>query len=452
MERAPARPVAPRQQPLAWKAIGLYLPLAAFALAAFLVFRDWRGEGAPSPSPVQVDPGHAERLAANIAFFEGRVAETNDSLSYNRLTALYLQRLRETGDVSDVRRAETSATRSLEVAPGQYAGLVALAQVRIAQHEFTAAETAAREALALAPSRADAQAVLGDALMALGRYDAAGDAYRTFLEKAPGSSAFARMAAYAEVNGNVPLADQYWRAAIDVDRGDAPEASAWARVQLANLLFVTGKTGAARDEYALALRVFPGYGPAEAGLGRVAAARGDDDQAIAHYTRAIASVPLPEYVAPLADILARSGDERGAARQAALMSAFDQLFAANGIKNDLTLILFDLDHGGDTGRALDLARAAYAERPSLAAADTYAWALYRAGQLDEARAMAEVALSRGTREPLFLYHAGAIAFAQGDDGAAAGWLQQVRDLNPAFSVQHQDEAARLLAQTKERAK
>ncbi|HMS58305.1 MAG TPA: hypothetical protein PKA49_05565, partial [Tepidiformaceae bacterium] len=68
------------------------------------------------------------------------------------------------------------------------------------------------------------------------------------------------------------------------------------------------------------------------------------------------------------------------------------------------------------------------------------------------RAMAEVALSRGTREPLFLYHAGAIAFAQGDDGAAAGWLQQVRDLNPAFSVQHQDEAARLLAQTKERAK
>ncbi len=173
MERAPARPVAPRQQPLAWKAIGLYLPLAAFALAAFLVFGDWRGEGAPSPSPVQVDPGHAERLAANIAFFEGRVAETNDSLSYNRLTALYLQRLRETGDVSDVRRAETSATRSLEVAPGQYAGLVALAQVRIAQHEFTAAETAAREALALAPSRADAQAVLGDALMALGRYDAA---------------------------------------------------------------------------------------------------------------------------------------------------------------------------------------------------------------------------------------------------------------------------------------
>ncbi len=437
MERAQeTTAVRPAATPLSWRITGQYIPLLALLLGAFLIARNLAGDGASTPLPATVDPQYSARLNENIAFFEGRVGETNDSLSYNRLTSLYLQRQRATGDVSDIARADISATKSLEVAPGAYPGLVNLAFVRLAQHDFEAALAAANDAITRLPAEADAYAARGDALLALGRYDEAGDDYRLLLEKAPGPAAYARSAAIAEVRGNTDVAEQFWQAAIDADALDAPEASAWARVQLANLRFNRGDLEGARDEYETALRVFPGYGAAEAGLGRVAAARGQDDEAIGHYERAVAAQPLPEFVAALGDVFARAGRAGEAEQQFALVRAMRQLYEANGVRNDLTLIQFELDHGGDVPVQLERARTAYEARPSLAAADTYAWALYSAGRLDEARAKSDEALRLGTKEPLYLFHAAVIADAQADTEGARGHLDRLAQLNSDFSLQH----------------
>jgi tetratricopeptide (TPR) repeat protein len=423
---------------------GQYIPLLALLLGAFLIVRNLAGDGASTPLPATVDPNYTERLNENIAFFEGRVAETNDSLSYNRLTNLYLERQRYTGDVSDIARADMSATKSLEVAAGNYPGLVNMAFVRLAQHDFQSALVVSNDAITRVPDKPDAYAARGDALLALGRYDEAGDDYQLLLEKAPGPAAFTRNAAIAEVRGNTDVAEQFWRSAIDADSQQSPESSAWARVQLANLHFSTGDLDAAHDEYTTALQVFPGYGAAEAGLGRVAAANGDDAEAIGHYERAVAAQPLPEYVAALGDLYVRTGRTAEAERQFALVRATGQLYEANGVRDDLTLILFELDHGGDPAALVDQARAAYEARPSLAAADTYAWALYRAGRLDEARTKSDEALRLGTKDPLYLFHAAAIADAQGDTSAARVYLTRLDDLNPEFSIQHSAEVADLL--------
>lgn len=450
MERAPGRPAAAiTPGSFAWRLAVQYVPLAALALAAFLIVRDLAGGDVSSTRlPAGVAPGHIERLNANIAFFEGRVPETRDNLSYNRLTRLYLQRVRETGDVSDIARAQISATKSLDAAPGDYNGLVNLALVRVAAHDFAAAATLAAQAVAARPSRADAYAVLGDAQAALGRYDEATESYRIFLEKAPGPAAFSRQATLAELRGNLPLAEQFWLAAIEADSTEAPEDSAWARVQLGNFYFVTGRLDDARDEFRGALEVYPGYLHAQAGLGRVAAARDDFDGAIRQYGLATSRVPVPEYVAALGDLYERTDRGAEAASQFAVMSAIDQLFEANGLRSDLTLILFAADHRGDTEATLARARAAYGERPSVAAADVYAWTLYRAGRFDEARARAEEALRLGTQDPLFLFHAGMIANAQGDSAAARGYLQAATDLNSQFSILYADETQRTLAALK----
>ncbi len=446
MERAPGRTFDAGWQDLLGRRVVLqYLPMAAFALAAFLIFRNLAGGDAPTSPLATVDSGHSQRLAANITFFEGRVAETHDSLSYNRLTGLYLQRVRETGDVSDVRRAELSATKSLEAAPGDYAGLTNLALVRIAQHDFESAATLAREASSLIPTRTDANAILGDAQIALGQYDAATANYRLFLEKNPGSSAFSRQASLAELQGNLPLAEQFWEAAIDADRNDVPENSAWARVQLANLYFVTGRLNEARTASEAALKVFPGYPAALAAAARVAAATGDDAEAIRLFSEATARIPVPDYVAALGDLYQRAGRSVDAQRQYALVGAIEQLFVANGVRSDLTLILFALDHGADLSATLERTRQAYAERPSIAAADVHAWALYRAGAFDEARTRSNEALHLGTRDPSFLFHAGMIANAQGDTAAARDYLGRALALNPRFSILHAEEAARTLA-------
>lgn len=448
MERAPGRtlPSAGRQ-PLRWRVIGQYLPMAAFGLAAFLIARSVTGgDGTTSPL-VTVDAAYSERLAANIAFFEERVAETNDSLSYNKLTGLYLQRVRETGDVSDVGRAELSATKSLEVAKGEYSGLINLAMVRIAQHDFEAAAVLAAQAMERAPGRADAYAILGDAQMALGLYDEAGANYRAYLEQAPGFSAFARQAVLAETRGNVDVAAQFWESAIAADGlVDSPENASWARFQLANLRFANGDLEAAESEYERALKLFPGYTHALAGLGRVAAAREEYGEAARLYAQATANVPNPEYIAALGDVYMKSGRADKAAERYALMGAIGQLFAANGIQNDLPLILFDLDHGRATQETLERARLTYERRPSLAAADVLGWALFRSGRFDEARKLANEALRLDTKDAMYLYHAGMIANAQGDTEASRELLSRALALNPEFHVLAAGEARQTLRQ------
>ncbi len=441
MERTRGRtPNAGKAPALGWRVFGQYLPGAIGALAAFLIIHNLTGGGDTAPPTVTVDANHNARLAANIAFFEERVAETKDSLSYNRLTGLYLQRLREAGDVADVRRAELSATKSLEAAPGDYAGLLNLAQVRLAQHDFESAATLARQAMSTIPTRTDANAILGDAQMALGQYDSAGHEYRVFLEKTPGFSAFSRQAVLAETHGNVALAQQFWQAAIDAEKTDAPENAAWARVQLGNLHFTIGDLNAAKDEYSEALAVFPDYSHAQAGLAKVAAANGDYTRALDLFAKATTRFPNPVYLAELADVQAKAGRAAEAARTSALIGAIGQLFEANGIRNDLTLMLFALDHGQVTRDTVERARVAYDERPSLAAADVYAWALYRVGRFDEASTHADEALRLGTKEPLYLFHAGMIAAARGDAAAGSGYLSAALKLNSKFSVIFTDEA------------
>jgi len=434
MERAPGRPFTSRfsigwsWRTLLWQV----LPVVAIGLGAFFLARGFAGGGGTTPPPATVDAQYAQRLAENIAFFEGRVVETRDSLSYNRLTSLYLERLRLTGDASDVRRAELAATRSVDASRGAPASFMSLALVRLAQHDFEATLELAGQVRALRPEMYDALAIEGDALMALGRYDEAGDRYRQYLELEPGFSAFTRQAIYAEARGQVPLATQFWEAAIDSTATESPIDSAWARVQLGNLYATNGELGEASKQLNTALQVYPGYSLAMAGQARVAAMRGDFDEAIDLYATVTTELPSPEFVAPFAEVLKAAGRDAEAARQAALMSALSALFTENGIRNDITLNLFELDNAPFTPGMLQQATVAYEARPSLAAADAYAWALHQAGRSAEARPLAEEALRLGTREPLYLFHAGMIANAQADSAAARDYLSRALEINENF--------------------
>jgi len=432
MERAPGRP-APSRLFYDWKWRNAWhlLPAAAIVLGAFLLARDLAGDGANTPPLAMVDSQYEERLAANIEFFEGRVQETNDSLSYNRLVSLYLERLRLTGGAGDVRRAELAAERAIEVAPNAYASVLSMARVRLAQHDFAGVLELTTRAEALRPGEPDTLALAGDAKMALGRYDEAGADYRRYLELSPGFSAFTRMAIFEETYGNIAVAAQFWDAAIGATREELPLDSAWARAQLANLLATNGDLDRAEREFETALQVFPGYSLAEAGLARVAAMRGDYDTSLALYAMATAKLPSPEFIAPYAETALAAGDMATYERQSALLRAIGQLYEANGIRNDLTLILFELDHG-DAAAGLPAAEAAYRERPSLAAADTYAWALYRNGGFDDAGRYADEALRLGTKEPLYLFHAGMVAAANGDNDTARLHLEAALEIDREF--------------------
>ena len=451
MERAPGQPVTPRfllswsWQRFAWSFLE-GLAVIAIALGAFLLARDLADGGGTTPPSATVDGQYEERLAANIQFFESRVAQTRDSLSDNRLVSLYLERLRLTGDTADVARAELAAMESLKVGAGTYASTIAMAQVKLAQHDFEGALQLSNAAAVLRPDATDPLAISGDAKMALGRYAEAGADYRAYLDNEPGFSAFARQATFAETNGNIPLATQFWQAAIDASATESPLDSAWALVQLGNLQATNNDLKAAGSNFEQALRVYPGYALAQAGEARVAAMRGDFDAAIEGYRAVTAKLPSPEFIAAQAEVAQRAGKPEEAQRQSALLGAIGQLFEANGVRNDLTLINFELDHAKPNAGTLAAAEAVYSERPSLAASDSYAWALYRAGRFDQARTVANETLRLGTREPLYFFHAGMIAAAQGDTTAARGFLARAIEINSNFHPLSAPEAKQTLKQ------
>ncbi len=110
------------------------------------------------------------------------------------------------------------------------------------------------------------------------------------------------------------------------------------------------------------------------------------------------------------------------------------------------MALFLADHDCDLDESLHQARAASIDRPSIQAADTLAWALYKTGQFEEARQQAEQALRLGTQQPLYLFHAGMIAARQSDTLAARDYLNRALTLNPHFHVLHAAEARRMLDQ------
>jgi tetratricopeptide (TPR) repeat protein len=97
------------------------------------------------------------------------------------------------------------------------------------------------------------------------------------------------------------------------------------------------------------------------------------------------------------------------------------------------LALFEADHGTNPAATVERARAAHARRPSIYAADALAWALFDAGQYDEAARYSDEALRLGTRDANLHYHAGMIAHARGDDAAARTHLETALSINPYFS-------------------
>jgi tetratricopeptide (TPR) repeat protein len=186
-----------------------------------------------------------------------------------------------------------------------------------------------------------------------------------------------------------------------------------------------------------------------AGLGRVQAARGDTQSAIKSFERAVAIMPMPEFVIALGDLYQTTGQQAKADQQYKLVATIEKLYRANGVDMDMEIALFDADHNINLPETLALAQKAYANRPSIHGADALAWALYKTGNYQEAHKYSQEALKLGSKDALKLFHAGMIAFKLGDNVAAREYLDQALTINPHFSILYADQAQRTLQMLKQ---
>jgi tetratricopeptide (TPR) repeat protein len=417
--------------------------LVAAALAAALAFGGLLADSSPAPvSTPRPDVAAAELLqgfsagdtAAHVAQLERRVADDDGGArSLTLLGLAYQQRARETGDPSFYGRSKTALRRALALAPDDHLATTGLAALAASRHRFGEAARLARRAVRLAPSAAVPYGILGDALAERGRYAAAFTAFDRMAAIKPNLASYARVAYARELLGDVDGARAALRLAVEAGSA-VPEHAAWALVQLGNLELGVGRLRAAEHAYWDGLSHVPAYVPAEAGLARVEAARGDVDEAIARLQRVVARVPLPEFAVVLGEIAHGSGHDAAAREANRLVDALNRVLAASGVRTELETAVYDLDRGVRLESALARAREAFRRAPSVHAADTLAWALFRNGRCEEARRHSVRALRLGTRNALFLFHRGMIERCLGDAAAGERFLADALALNPHFSL------------------
>ena len=367
----------------------------------------------------------------------------NDWESYSQLGLAYLQKARESGDPSYYQKVEETLNQALEHQPDDYVTISAMGALALARHQFHAALEWGERARQINPERTYAYGVIADAQIELGQYSEAVETLQTMVDLRPDMSSYSRISYVRELNGDTEGALEAMQAAVD---GGTPnlESTAWTRTQLGTLYFNSGNLDRAELEYARTLNDRPGYVYALAGLGRVRAAQGKMDEAIQLLTETTNIMPMPEFVIMLGDLYQANGQSELADQQYELVGAIEQLYRSNGVDMDMEIALFNADQDRDLEANVERARKAYANRPSIHAADVLAWALYKTGNYEEARIYSEEALQLGTKDALKLFHAGMIAYQLGEKDQAKEYLEQALEINPHFSILYTEEAGQTL--------
>ncbi len=360
-------------------------------------------------------------------------ANPKDEHSWVLLGLAYQQRARETGDPTYYTKSDGALHQALTLNAKDelvYSGLGSLA---LSRHRFREALALGRRAHALNRYDARNYGVIGDALVELGHYREAFADFNRMNKLRPSLSSYARVSYGRELIGHTDAAIKAMKLAIDAAT-DTAEPTAWTHVQLGKLYFNHGRYLAAEREYRLGNAAFPSYAYGLDALAQVEAALGRYPRAIALEREAVDLIPLPQYVGVLGDLYRVTGHPLLARRQYALIGAIERLLRANGVKTDLEIALFDVDHGIAMRHALALARSGQRDRPSIDGDDVLAWALARNGQCAAALPYSERALRLGTQDALKFFHRGMIERCLGHQEAARAWFRRALDLNPHFSI------------------
>ncbi len=377
--------------------------------------------------------------------------DPKDAQAYAGLGAAYLQRARETGDVSDYQLAEQSLTKSLDLVSGDFSAdtaLETLAEVCMGEHRFADALSYAQKALSLGTGDLSPFAIVGDAYADMGEYDKALIAYNKLT---PRDATLSPRAAYARdsrlsylrfIAGDTPAAIGLMTTAVTegLEAQLPSENMAWLYYELGEFETQAGDAAAANAAYLAALNTHPGDYRALASLAKLRANHGRYAEAIELYQHAIAVVPMPIFVGELGDLYARSGNRAEAQKQYALVEYIGLLGRMNQVLHNRDLAIFYADHDMKPTEALRLAQKELEVRSDIYTWDALAWALYKNGDLGDAAKASEKAMQFGTGDSLILYHAGMIAQGSGRTEEARNALQQALQINPHFHLIYADSA------------
>ena len=357
-----------------------------------------------------------------------------------------IRKARETGDPNYFNRAEEALARSLEIAPKNAGAMRHLAYVFYSRHEFEPAAVHAGKAIEMDSRDGDSYGILGDALMETGEYQKADEAYREMMQLEESLYSYSRRAGLKSMRGDSSGATADLEHAVAAGKAakQPAESIAWAEWQLGSDHFTLGQLATAESFYRQSLETYPNYYRALAGLAQVRGVQKKYDEAIDLYRRAVAILPMPEYIAALGDVYRKIGKPDEARKQYELVEYIGKLSALNKALYNRELAYFYADHDIKLKEGLELARRELEYRRDIYAYDVLAWNLFKNGEAEKAADAIDQALKLNTKDAKLFYHAGMIYHRLGDKEKAREYLSRSLETNPHFHIFFAEIATRTL--------
>ena len=223
-------------------------------------------------------------------------------------------------------------------------GLIGMAALANARHEFRASAEWARKAIELDPYASAPQGLLGDALFQLGEYDASDRAYERMVALRPDAASYVRIGYARSFRGDVAGAKQAMRLALQA-AGPIGEEAAFIRHQLGDIYLGEQDWDEARRQNRIGIELAPGFVPPTVGVAEAAFGKGNIERSIAILEDAVDVLPTLEYERKLGDLYAAAGRHAAAEKQWAVVAQKLARFRANGMQPDVDLVVFYADHG-----------------------------------------------------------------------------------------------------------
>ena len=425
---------------LQWKLAAALLAFAAVFLSLRAIDRSGAGTQLVADPSAAISPDATtdERIAALRVEIE---QSPDDPANYISLGAAYLTKVGETADSNYYADAERYFDQALRIDPGNFDATSSLGRLALARHDFDCALRLGERARAINPTIAGNYGVLTDANVELARYGEAARTLQRWVNLKPGLAPYARVSYFRELHGDLPGALTAMKLAVSA--GSSSKDFSYVQSLVGKLQFDRGDYEAAEHAYRSALQADPGYPAALGGLGAVHAARGDYAAALRRYRAAAHALPVADYPLAIGEIEDLLGRDAAAERSFARSEELIRREIPNGVDVRAELALFLAEHGR-AGKAVIVARRAYPVRPSVTTADSLAWSLHKAGNQAAALRWSKRAMRLGSRDPHFLFRAGMISRAAGDEVRAKRLLSTLEAQSPRFNPLYAPQAERAL--------
>ena len=388
--------------------------------------RFWAQRPFPYPFTSSLQHENQKTLERSISFYQGRIQQSpDDGLDRASLANLYIQMARATQDDGWYLMAEQSAQKSLANLPFDNDGaILALARIAQVEHDFVEAmrltdQVAGEEALAIAIT----------AKLAMGHVDEAGADADRLVDLHPSLGSLTLRALTRSARGDNEGALQDFQRAIAIEEPSEPRGSAQVRTLLGRFYFEQGEHALARQLYRDALEIVPNYPLAnlhlaelETQLGRYRAAAG--------YYRQMGDPVALHGIARIKTLQGQDANDAWDVAETALREHIGEDHL--GHRRDLAHLLLERGNRVDVPEAIALMEAETMHRRDAETLDIFAWALTRAGRLQEAQQVIQEALDQGVRDAGIAYRAGEIELALNNQNQAEQFFQLAKEINPTF--------------------